>query len=176
MTPLTKVSLGLPARAPISAGQTVSWAGMTLPIIACAAIWGIGDADAANAVWLTTLHSGIAAAATAWTVLRFVLRRHAPPRPTPASDAPWGPWVSASLPALYALLVVQPLLAAAGSMLHGRAATLFGIPLPAILPMDPSWADRIDQIHGCNALLLLGLIAAQIASAVSAARRPGAIQ
>ena len=167
MTPIIKDSFGVPARVLIDTEQSVSWAGMTIPLIACAAIWGIGDAAAANAAWLTGLHSVIGAAASAWTVLRFVRRRISPRPPQPAAL-----WASASLPILYGLLVAQPLLAAAGSMLHGGRARLFGIKLPTILPVDQVWAGHIDQLHGWNALLLLLLIAAHIAATLSTVRQP----
>jgi cytochrome b561 len=155
-----------PSTRPISVAQTVSWAGLTLPLVACAAIWGIGDASPVNIAWLSVMHTVIGAAASAWTALRFVLRRR-------IGNAP--PMAAGRLPAiglllLYTLLLLQPILSVAGSMLHGRATTLFGIPLPSVLPVNQMVAHGIDELHGWNALLLLGLISVHLASAFSATR------
>ena len=73
-------------------------------------------------------------------------------------------WPAPILAAVYLLLVLQPLLAITGSMLHGDRATMFGIPLPAVLPMDRGAALAVDRLHGGNAVLLLALIAAHIAA------------
>ena len=103
----------------------------------------------------------------AWTGFRLALSRRSAhvPRTVPRQLP------SAGLLVLYALLVLQPVLAVAGGMLHGKDVTLFGMALPSILPINHPVALRIDELHGWNALLLLGLIAMQIAGAFRAMHR-----
>lgn len=67
----------LPA-ASIGAAQSISWAGMALPLVACAAIWGIGDTSPASVAWLSILHGVIGATASAWTALRVVISGNPP--------------------------------------------------------------------------------------------------
>lgn len=67
---------------------------------------------------------------------------------------------------MYTLLTLQPMLAIASSMLHGTRATLFWIPLPSVLPVNQWVAVQVDRVHGINAIVLLGVIAWQVASAL----------
>ena len=87
-----------------------------------------------------------------WVVLRDRLLKRA--------------WPGLSLVVMYALLTLQPVLAIASSMLHGTRATLFWIPLPSVLPVNPWAALQVDRAHGINAIVLLGVIAWQVASAL----------
>ena len=143
---------------PGGASHSAGWAGTVLPLTACAAIWGIGDASPAGVAWLTLAHDVIGAAASAWTVLQLALRWHAPHATRRHADSRPKPM----LVVIYALLVLQPLLAIAATMLHGDHATLFGIPLPSVLPVDRDAALQVSTLHGWNALLLLALIALQV--------------
>jgi cytochrome b561 len=145
----------------LSAAESVSWAGTALPLTVCAAIWGIGDAAPAEVAWLTIAHGVIGTVASVWTVLQLALRWWAPR----ASRKATASWPKARLLAIYALLVLQPMLAIASSMLHGDHVTLFGILLPSVLPMNQQAALQVDRLHGGNAIALLALIALHIGSA-----------
>jgi cytochrome b561 len=138
--------------------QSIGWASMALPLVACVAIWGIGNASPASMTWLPTLHKLIAMCAFAWTALRFIGRSLRSPSPQFPAPLP----ARAGLLTLYALLALQPALALTGSMLRGHATTLFGVAVPSILPVDPSLALRIDHLHAWNALLLLALISMHV--------------
>ena len=138
----------------LSVSESAGWAGTALPLTACAAIWGIGDASPADVAWLTIAHDVIGTVATAWTALQLALRWRAPR----VSGKTVASWPKPTLAVIYALLVLQPLLAIASSMLHGDHATLFGIPLPSVLPLDQHMARQVSRLHGGNALLLLALL------------------
>ena len=151
----------------IGAAQSISWAGTALPLAACATIWGLGSSSPATAAWLSFAHGLIGTAASAWTVLQLFHKWR-----TPRSLRKPVPFLSkASLLALYGLLAMQSLLAMAASMLHGEEATLFWIRLPSVLHANAIAAFEIDRLHGCNALLLLGLITMHIRGALRALRR-----
>jgi cytochrome b561 len=141
--------------------RPISWSGMAVPLMACTAIWGIGDAAPKTVAWLAVLHGTVTFAASGWTILRLLLvrRTHSVvPRKHRLLLPP------ASLMVLYSLLILQPGLAVLASMLHGNPTTLFAIPLPSVLPANQTMAREIDHLHGYNALLLLLLISAHIAA------------
>lgn len=146
--------------------QSVGWAGTVLPLSACAAIWGIGDASATDVVWLTVAHDVIGTAASVWTVLQLGLKWRAPRAPRKAASS----WPKPTLAVIYTLLVLQPLLAIAGAMLHGDHASLFGIGLPSILPVDQHAALQVSRLKGGNALLLLALIALHLGNVLPTLR------
>lgn len=161
---------GAPPVPSFGASHSVSWAGTALPLTACAAIWGIGDAAPAQVAWLTIAHGVIGTIAFAWTILQLALRWRSPRAAKAIASRP-----KPKLVAIYALLVLQPLLAIASSMLHGDHATIFGVPVPSVLPMDPHAALQVDRLHGGNALLLLTLIALHVRDALrgsSSSERP----
>ena len=147
--------------------QAAGWAGTVLPLSACAAIWGIGDASAADVAWLTVAHDVIGTAASAWTILQLGLRWRTPRAPGKAAPS----WPKPTLAAIYALLLLQPLLAIAGAMLHGDHASLFGIRLPSVLPVDQRAAFQVNRLKGGNALLLLALIAVHLGDTLLSLRR-----
>lgn len=109
----------------------------------------------------------IGTAASAWTVFQLALRWRA----ARTSRRAGAFWPKPSLIALYALLGLQPLIAVAASMLHGDQATLFGIKLPPVLPVDVNSAVQADRLHGAVAVLLLILIALQVEHAMRMLRR-----
>jgi cytochrome b561 len=139
---------------------------MALPLAACVAIWGIGDASVASVAWLPVLHKVIATSALAWTALRFILRQ----RGSGVSAVPPHLLERASLILLYALLALQPVLALAGSMLHGSDTTMFGFAVPSILPVNQPLALRIVHLHGWNAVLLLAMVVMHIVAALRKVR------
>ena len=136
----------------LGAADSASWAGTALPLTACVAIWGIGDAAPAGVAWLTIAHGVIGTVASVWTVLQLAARWWAPRVSRPAVAS----WPKPRLLAIYALLVLQPMLAIASSMLHGGHTTLFGILLPSVLPVSQHAALQVDRLHGGNAIALPG--------------------
>jgi cytochrome b561 len=155
-------SRGPRPRGPVGASQSVNWVSTALPLTTCLIVWGSGEASPPHMEWLPIAHDLIGTAASAWTVLQLMLR--------------WsilkGRWISKlswpglGLMSMYALLTLQPMLATASSMLHGTSATLFWIPLPSVLPENPSIALYVDRVHGINAIVLLGVIGWQVGSAL----------
>jgi cytochrome b561 len=59
---------------------------------------------------------------------------------------------------LYALLIIVPVLGWAGVSAYPATGILFGLNLPAILPVDQALAGRLLQAHGVLALLMTALV------------------
>ena len=68
--------------------------------------------------------------------------------------------------ALYALLILVPLLGWAGVSAYPATGILFGLYLPPILPENPALAEKILALHGYTALTMAGLIAAHFGAAM----------
>jgi cytochrome b561 len=68
--------------------------------------------------------------------------------------------------ALYALLLVQPLLGWTLSSAEGKPVHLFGLTLPALVAADEDLADTLQTWHQQVAWLLLGLILLHVAAAL----------
>jgi len=80
--------------------------------------------------------------------------------------------------ALYAVLLVLPMLGWAGTNAHGVTMKLFGLlPLPNIVGDDPDLADELTDYHVWAAWALLGLVIAHAAAAWwhHAVRRDGVL-
>jgi len=98
--------------------------------------------------------------------LAFRQRTRVPPLP---ADVPAVQRLAAhaNVIALYAVLIVQPLLGLVASMLQGDRIILFGsFVLPPLLPADRALAHQVFQVHGWTALLLLALIGLHMAAAL----------
>lgn len=68
--------------------------------------------------------------------------------------------------ALYAVLLVLPMLGWAGTNAHGVTLKLFGLlPLPNLVGDDPDLADELTDYHLWAAWALLGLVVAHAAAA-----------
>lgn len=68
--------------------------------------------------------------------------------------------------ALYALLLVQPLLGWALSNAQGKPVHFFGLTLPAIVASDEDLADNLTDWHQGVAWVLLALITLHVAAAL----------
>lgn len=68
--------------------------------------------------------------------------------------------------ALYALLLIQPLLGWALSSAQGKPVHLFGLTLPALVAADEDRADTLQQWHMQAAWLLLALVTLHVAAAL----------
>jgi cytochrome b561 len=124
-------------------------------------VWAIGHiASEADAVWLAMLHRSFGILLLVLTVTRLLVRSRSAIPPLP-SGIPGVQRLAARLnvAGLYALLIAQPLLGIAGTMVHGDRATVFGsFVLPAVLPVNPKLGMDLFTMHGWVGLGLLGLI------------------
>jgi cytochrome b561 len=69
--------------------------------------------------------------------------------------------------ALYALLLLLPVLGWAMTNAQGHAVTLWGIlQLPELVAIDPDWADTFQEWHERAGLALLALVALHAAAAL----------
>ncbi|CAG1773251.1 partial Cytochrome b561, partial [uncultured bacterium] len=68
--------------------------------------------------------------------------------------------------ALYALMVVTPLVGWADSNLHGRPVKLFGLPLPKLFPTVEDIGTTSGYIHTVLAYTLLGVVAVHVAAVI----------
>jgi cytochrome b561 len=68
--------------------------------------------------------------------------------------------------ALYALLLIQPLLGWALSSAEGKPVHLFGLTLPALVAADEDRADTLQQWHTQVAWLLLALVVLHVSAAL----------
>jgi cytochrome b561 len=136
----------------------VGWAGMALPVAACAGIWAIGGPGAPGAELLVGFHKLLVAAVTLWTGLRLVLRwqtMHASRMRMRAMREP-------GRVVLYALLALQPSLAVAADMMRSGEVRVFGVLVPSVLPLNAAAAHVLALLHGWNAVLLLVVIGVHI--------------
>jgi cytochrome b561 len=152
------------------ATQPAGWISTGGPLLVCIMIWGLEGGPATHKPWLTILHDVVGLAATLWTVLRMVLTgaiRRVYQRKVGAAR------LSPDTLVLYALLLLQPTLALASSMLHGSRTTIFWIYVPSVLPASPLVAEFVDYAHLINTLALLAVIIVQIWTACAAQRCVG---
>lgn len=107
------------------------------------------------------------------TILLVVLMRlawrltHPPPPPPVDLSAPLRLLSRATHWAMYALLIVQPLLGWTAASAYGATAYVLGvIPLPALVGKDEAFGTQVGHVHGAVALLLLAIIALHISGAM----------
>ncbi len=163
-TPSTTLSHGLGSQpGGARATRAIRWAGMALPLGACLAIWILGPDGALDVAWLRTLHQVIGLAVLMWTALRLARQpRSLKPRMIVTTTKEWLLTMRLSLAMLYALLVLQPLLALSARMLAGERIAVWGMAVPSVLPVNVPLARDVAYAHGWNAVLLLALIAAHV--------------
>ncbi len=69
--------------------------------------------------------------------------------------------------ALYAVLLVIPVLGLVATQAHAVSVSLFGlVPLPLMIADDPDVADTLSDWHSWVSWLLLGLVVAHVAAAL----------
>ncbi len=149
--------------------QAMHWTTVALMIGTCLAAWLIAaTASREQAARLAMLHRSLGVTPMLFTMLRLANRQRTglPPLPFDLPLAQRGS-ARASACLLYGLLLLQPLLGLAASLLHGDRVILFGsIEVPAWLPVDKPLAGRIFQLHGWTATALLALIGLHAAAAL----------
>jgi cytochrome b561 len=141
--------------------RVLHWSTAALLLGPYLTVWAIGHiASEADAVWLAMLHRSFGIQLLLLTVTRLLVRGRSAIPPLP-SGIPALQRLAARLnvAGLYALLIAQPLLGIAGTMVHGDRATVFGnFVLPAMLPVNPKLGMDLFAMHGWVAVALLGLI------------------
>jgi cytochrome b561 len=141
--------------------QAMHWGTLMLLLFAYAIGWMIDSAaNPADKAWLIMLHRSLGAAILLISGMRLVIRRRSRIPPLPPG-LPTAQRVAARVAAiaLYALLIVQPVLGLAASTLHGDRIVLFGaLVLPMLLPVDRTLAHAVFQVHGALAWVFLALI------------------
>ncbi|WP_182083962.1 cytochrome b [Aureimonas sp. ME7] len=148
--------------------RRLHWASAALLVAMFALAWtfealGPSDLGAALVDW----HRSFGLLLLAVVIARLVWRLTHKVEPIPPGIPAWERWLAAAVQgALYLLLVAMPLLGWAASAATGDVVRAFGLPLPEILPMDEDLGDRLFQIHGTLAWVLLALVALHVAGAV----------
>jgi cytochrome b561 len=150
--------------------QAMHWGTVALLICAYLAAWMIdGASSPAEKAWLIMLHRsfGITILLLTWMRLAFRLRTRVPPLP---ADVPAVQRLAAraSVITLYAVLIVQPLLGLAASMLHGGRTMVFGsVVLRPLLPVDRAFAHQVfHRVYAWTSLALLALIGMHVVAAL----------
>jgi cytochrome b561 len=141
--------------------QTLHWGTSTLLLGVYAIAWTIDSASSpADTAWLITLHRSLGIAILLITVLRVVIRQRTRVPSLPANLPAAQPWLARiGAVSLYALLILQPMLGLAASVLHGDRIVLFGtLALPRLLTEDRAMAHALFQVHGTAASAFLALI------------------
>ena len=116
---------------------------------------------------LFNLHKSVGVIAIILLVLRLTVRLRSvlPPLPSSLQDwevnlAHWGHR------ALYALMIITPLVGWADSNLHGRPVKLFGLPLVKLFPTVEGIGNTPGYVHTVLAYTLLGLVAIHVAAVI----------
>jgi cytochrome b561 len=149
--------------------QAIHWGTAALLLGSYPAAWMIDSAGSgAETAWLLMVHRSCGVTLLLLTALRLCFRQRTRIPPLPI-DVPMLLRFTAQACAssLYLLLILQPLLGLAGSMLYGDHIALFGvIILPLLLPANRALGRQVFQMHGLIAVLLLGVIGVHVAAAL----------
>ena len=152
-----------------AAMRAMHWLSASLLVGSYTSAWTVSFAtSSAGALRLVMFHRSFGLLILTITAIRLVWRQWTRMPALPA-DLPGLQRLAAraNVVGLYSLLVLQPLLGLAASMLHGdRLVLLGGITVPSLLPVDRKLAHVAFQVHGTVALLLLGLIGMHAAAAL----------
>jgi cytochrome b561 len=117
--------------------------------------------------WLLEIHRHFGLFVLALFFLRVMVRARSGSLPSVGENS-WPMRAAAALVhvALYALLLVQPLLGWALSNAQDKPVHLFGLTLPALIGADEDRADTLQQWHTDVAWLLLGLVTVHVLAAL----------
>lgn len=118
-------------------------------------------AEAALQSW----HLSVGSTILVVMLLRLVWRAtHTPPPPPADLSPPLQVLSRATHWGFYAILIGLPLLGWTAASAYGATVRLFGlIPLPALVATDTAFGERVGQVHGTLAMVLLALIALHVA-------------
>lgn len=124
---------------------------------------GPGDLGAT----LVDMHRSLGLLLLAVVVLRLGWRLTHPLVPLPDTHPRWERLLASAVQAcLYVSLLAMPLLGLSASALSGDAIRVFGVTLPDAFTMNEDGSDRLFEIHGVLARILLGLVALHVAGAL----------
>lgn len=114
------------------------------------------------------LHRSLGLTILTLTLLRLFWRQRAPLPSLPLDMHHIHRRVArTSVAAIYVLLLLQPILGLAGSMLRGdRIEVFFGHVVPNLLPLNPQLGRAVFQVHGWSAALLLVMIVMHVGAAL----------
>jgi cytochrome b561 len=117
--------------------------------------WAMPE-DEALKLRLYLLHESLGFLVLPLTLLRLFWRwRHPPPPGGPRQPVALARLAEANHAALYALLLVQPVLGMLATSAWGFPPSLFGLlPLPVLIGEDQALAPILTSLHGWAALLL----------------------
>jgi cytochrome b561 len=146
--------------------QAAHWLTVVLIAFAYVLAFSIRSAQSEEqSAWYLMLHRSTGVAIVLLTLVRLGIRAHATLPAWPADLPSWQRiGATASERALYLILLAQPALGIAGSLLRG-SVVLFGIPIPQVVPRDRVVAREILAVHRGVGLCLLVLIALHVAAA-----------
>ena len=97
----------------------------------------------------------------AWRLLGMRLLRF------PASMARWHQWgARLSEWAFYGLLLAQPLIGLAATVLRGQPFNLFGIQVPSLMAQDKPWAAAAHGMHTLGVYALASLVLIHAGAAI----------
>ena len=120
---------------------------------------------ALSTIWLYGLHKTLGMTLLAFLVLRLLWHRASPP-PAPL-PGPFAGTARVAHRALYALLIVVPLVGWVASSATGIDTVIFGrVTVPAIAPASPGLEKAAFAVHRVAAWLLGALVVLHAAAAV----------
>jgi cytochrome b561 len=149
--------------------QAMHWGTAVLLVGAYSGAWMIGStASSTEMSWLVMLHRSFGVSILVLTGVRLVLRQYCRIPPLPANvPMTLRRAARASDVLFYLLLILQPFLGLAGSMLFGDRIVLFDDPvLPLLLPVNRTLGRQVFQVHGVVGMILLALIGLHIGAAL----------
>ena len=150
------------------AEKSLHWLIVVLLIMQYVVAWTIPEIHrGTQPETLINFHLSLGATILAIVLLRFLLRLRNPV-PLPRETMPAWQWRAAQIAhaLLYLLLFVLPALGWAAASSRGWQVTMFGLPLPSLLPADPARAGQIGDIHTFVAYLLLALVGLRLLAAL----------
>ena len=117
---------------------------------------------------LYNLHRSIGATVLLLVIVRLGYRLTHPPLPLPDEISPLQRTAAlATHWALYALLIVQPLVGWLATSAYGAPIWVFGLfQLPPIWHQDRALSDRLFVVHGALAIVILCLVVAHVSAAL----------
>jgi cytochrome b561 len=118
--------------------------------------------------FLYDVHRSIGALIIPLIIVRFGYRLTHPPLPLPDDIPPFQQLAAhATHWALYALLIVQPLVGWLATSAYGAPIMVFGLfQLPPIWPQDQPFSERVFVVHQLMGLAIAGIAAGHIGAAL----------